>query len=397
MADLSLALKSQDGLQDAIDALERFKNQSPRTLYNKLRNAREKATFTLMMKLAPKELTAIRKEFFAREDQLCLEEFLYIIQLHLLKDMPNKEKFEFMSYMYELYKEVDVNGDGDMEWEEFTTFIVQKANQLNKNNKLSSLSTYYDSSEFLDPSALVRRKNEYSHMCMIPSMNYFAAIEEHKNGVYIFNAMNGKYSQTINTYSPPLCLCNIPEKNYLATSCSDMTILLNTTFDNIPSKQFQPVRIIPTIGSQMSMAWMSTNEILYSGSDNGDIYTWKLTEASPVDKLVSHKDMVMTLLALNTTNNLVSGSMDTTISVWDTYTNLELFKLRGHRKGIFGLSYNPDYRLLVSCGFDHDAMVWSPFVKSLVFRLKGHKASLIGCQCIENLSLIHISEPTRPY
>ena len=78
-----------------------------------------------MMKLAPSELSAIRKEFFARSDSLCLDEFLYIIQLHLLKDMPIKEKTEFMSYMYELYKEVDVNGDGDMEWEELTTFLVQ--------------------------------------------------------------------------------------------------------------------------------------------------------------------------------------------------------------------------------------------------------------------------------
>ena len=120
-------------LMEAIEAVERFQQLSPRTHYNnlrsdynKLRSAREKATFTLMMKLAPSELTAIRKEFFAREDSLQLNDFLYIIQLHLLKGMPKTEQKEFMSYMYELYKEVDVNGDGDMEWEELTTFIVQK-------------------------------------------------------------------------------------------------------------------------------------------------------------------------------------------------------------------------------------------------------------------------------
>jgi hypothetical protein len=104
------------GLQQAMDALDRFNQVSPRTYYNQLRSAREKATFTLMMKLAPAELLSLRKEFFAREDELNLEEFLYIIQLHLLRDMPVKEKKEFMSYMYELYKEVDVNGDGNMEW-----------------------------------------------------------------------------------------------------------------------------------------------------------------------------------------------------------------------------------------------------------------------------------------
>ena len=86
-------------LKEAMNALEKFHSDnqcSPRTHYNKLRSAREKATFTLMMKLAPDLLTSIRKEFFAREDSLQLNDFLYIIQLHLLKDMPETEKVEFM-------------------------------------------------------------------------------------------------------------------------------------------------------------------------------------------------------------------------------------------------------------------------------------------------------------
>ena len=90
---------NDSNLKEAINALEKFHHDnqfSPRTNYNKLRSAREKATFTLMMKLAPELLTSIRKEFFAREDSLQLNDFLYIIQLHLLKDMPETEKVEFM-------------------------------------------------------------------------------------------------------------------------------------------------------------------------------------------------------------------------------------------------------------------------------------------------------------
>lgn len=165
---------------------------------------------------------------------------------------------------------------------------------------------------------------------------------------------------------------------------TDARLLVSSTSDPIPAKQWQPLTVWPTVGSQMSLAWMPSNELLYSGSETGEIYAWKIQEQACQETLRSHKDMVLSLLALNTTNNLVSASMDATIAVWDTYTHMELFKLKGHRKGIFGLSYNPDYRLLVSCGFDHDAMVWSPFVKSLVFRLKGHHASLIGCQCVED-------------
>ena len=161
--------------------------------------------------------------------------------------------------MYELYKEVDVNGDGDMEWEELTTFIVQKANQLNKGNKLSSIATYYDSSEILSDACKKRQRNEYSHMVMIPTMNSFAAIEEHKNDIYIYQAVSGKLITEMKTYSPALCICDIPEKNMIATACADMTILVSSTIDPVPARQFQPLHVWPTVGSQMSLAWMPSN------------------------------------------------------------------------------------------------------------------------------------------
>jgi len=58
--------------------------EDPRTHYSNLRKAREAATFTLMRMMDPSALDAIRKEFFAREDSVGLEEFIYLIEKHLL-------------------------------------------------------------------------------------------------------------------------------------------------------------------------------------------------------------------------------------------------------------------------------------------------------------------------
>lgn len=98
-----------------------------RELYSKLRNEREKTTFSMMMKMNPEALTAVRKEFFMREDKVELPEFIYIIQKHLsggtsgidddLYTMQTNEKREFGLNMCELFKEIDVNGDGDLEWQ----------------------------------------------------------------------------------------------------------------------------------------------------------------------------------------------------------------------------------------------------------------------------------------
>lgn len=103
-------------------------NEDARELYSKLRNEREKSTFSMMMKMNPDALTNVRKEFFMREDAVKLEEFIYIIQKHLsvggngqidddVFNMQTAEKREFGMNMCELFKEIDVNGDGSLQWE----------------------------------------------------------------------------------------------------------------------------------------------------------------------------------------------------------------------------------------------------------------------------------------
>lgn len=117
--------KDERTLEEIIEATEKLKRVATREFYSKLRNEREKATFAMMMRMNPEALTAIRKEFFAREDSVSVEEFIYIINKHLIHTKNHSEGFaletaeqrEFGSNMYELFKDIDVNGDGDLEWQ----------------------------------------------------------------------------------------------------------------------------------------------------------------------------------------------------------------------------------------------------------------------------------------
>jgi hypothetical protein len=113
-------------LQALVDQVEARKRDA-RELYSKLRNERERVTFSMMMKMNPEALTAVRKEFFMREDKVKLHEFIYIIQKHLLvnggtqdEDLfgtQTTEQRTFAFNMCELFNEIDVNGDGDLEWQ----------------------------------------------------------------------------------------------------------------------------------------------------------------------------------------------------------------------------------------------------------------------------------------
>ena len=234
------------GLQAAIDAIEQLKQKDPTDYYANVRQGRERATFTLMLKMDPIALQAIRKEWYVREDEVALEEFIYIIDKHLLKasdtsSLSYKERRDFGSNMYEIFKEVDVNGDGHMEWEELTKFIIEKANQLNKSIKLASISKYQDTSEFLDTAAQTRHRNEYSQLYPIRHMNHFAALEDHCSAVHIFNGINGRYVSQIKTPSTPQAVTTIPERNLLACACADATIVTCSTDDPVPAKRYQVI------------------------------------------------------------------------------------------------------------------------------------------------------------
>lgn len=182
-------------LEESIAAVEKLQHLVKQEKYAELRNEREKATFSMMMKMNPEALTNIRKEFFAREDSITLDEFIYIIQKHLVNlheddefSMETPEQREFGINMFELFKDIDVNGDGQLEWQEFTSFTVEKANLLNKRAKLASIAHYYDSSDVLDASAQYRHRHDISRFVNLPSLGQFAMVEDHKNAVYLFNA-----------------------------------------------------------------------------------------------------------------------------------------------------------------------------------------------------------------
>ena len=386
--------KEEKELQAAIEAVEKLQRIHKMDEYSHIRSEREKATFMMMMKMNPLALTNIRKEFFAREDALTLDEFLFVINKHLINKngedtfvMETPEQREFGANMFELFKDIDINGDGDLEWQEFTSFVVEKANLLNKRQKLASLAHYYDSSSTLDPSADYRHRNDISRIINLPNLNQFAMLEDNKRSIFLFNSRLGKHVATVQTDAAPIAMTPLGSgdkgKNLVVASFSDMT-MASYNFESGPSTRYLPTSTWATPGVQMALAYLPANNLLYSGATNGDVYSWRPSDRRMISTLAGHTDICMSLCILKKLNYLASASLDKTISIWDSYTNERLLHLQGHRKGILDMSYSAEYRLLVSCGFEHDALVWSPFVKNLVYRLRGHHGALIGVKCVEN-------------
>ena len=80
----------------------------------------------------------------------------------------------------------------------------------------------------------------------------------------------------------------------------------------------------------------------------------------------------------------------------------------GHASAVHGVSLSPGNEFLLSCSRDATARVWSLELQTCLAAYRGHEAPVwdarwcdrghyFATASYDKLSLIHISEPTRPY
>ena len=117
--------------------------------------------------------------------------------------------------------------------------------------------------------------------------------------------------------------------------------------------------------------------------------------------LIGHDAAVNTLKFTPDKKILATGGDDNQILLWDVKKSLlldgevEPIRLLGHKGKIVDLEFSNDANILYSASWDGSIGVWNINDKKNIKFLKGHKGPVYSIQL--NLSLIHISEPTRPY
>ena len=86
----------------------------------------------IMMSLDTHNVSALRKEFEKRGDEgLTLTEFVHVMKHCLVSAdgangiLKGVDEKQLVCNLCELFAQIDINGDGTMEWDEFTSFIVE--------------------------------------------------------------------------------------------------------------------------------------------------------------------------------------------------------------------------------------------------------------------------------
>lgn len=254
----------------------------------------------LTLNFDPFTISILKNEFKERDEEMGKDDFITIIKDHLIHwqlDIPNREK-KLIRCLSLLFDDIDLNGNANMEWEEFTNYIIEKAAVLNTmKSKNEEIKNYHPCSIKVD-----KKFNTPVVKCLfIPMINKIAFFEEEGDVIYFADPETGavdknkslhvkitqetKKSEGVDlpNYSAEkamlLDMIFIEDKKYnlLVTSSNDGIIRMF----RYTSNGFQPAddsgqgdNQIVYDKAQVKIVWDHVDEILYSGQRDGIIKIW---------------------------------------------------------------------------------------------------------------------------
>lgn len=377
--------ESSDDDEDASTRLlRRHSYLSPRSQCATVKAYSQGLVHEIMKHLDNKCMDKLRSDFQRiGEGEVDLAQFVTIMKCHLPKMCEGD--------LCELFQEIDVNGDGTMEWNELTAFIVEKSTVFTTNHTSATLVE----DNFTVPFKYVpdlgdgrpTEENRVKQMLYVDELDTVAVLRNHSRTVHLYDAqdLTSSFGRLEGNKGIPICAEYItsPIKRgsrlipgFLATACSNSTICL---WDLAPGeRQFTVKSLWPTPHAQAALCWVDRYRMLFSASVMGLVHAWDVEARSERACIMNaHKDITSCLVHLDDLDCIASGGMDTMVYVWDLHVCAKRQRLAGHESGVYSAMYNKEHKLLVTGGIDHEAYVWTPFSPILTYKLKGHQDSLV--------------------
>jgi hypothetical protein len=108
-------------------------------------------TMDIMMMMDMAKVSALRREFQQKDRGLSIVEFVHVMVRFVQgterggeenSRLRNLSERQLIANLCELFAQIDINGDGSMEWEEFTSFIVETGLTV-KSHQPNSIQHYH--------------------------------------------------------------------------------------------------------------------------------------------------------------------------------------------------------------------------------------------------------------
>lgn len=280
-------------------------------------------------------------------DGLSMSEFLYVLDRCLGMWIINKT--DFFCQMIDMFRQVDVNGDESMEWEEFSTYLISMGVQTKNDPRFFSTNFMYTYTDGLDRT---------THLTPITRLQSFqdsavnrpvlCAIERGSQMVRVWKPVEkmnrlrlcaGRTFRHDTAFHPHAVLAAlyIPELDMLATTSTLKGTTFYITFFNAATSA-QLHRLV-TPNALSSLAWSAAMFLVCAAGQDGRAIrcycprNFVCKQQLPI-RMGAVSSMVSApghLIAL-----LLVGNTDGSLTVWDLKTNRELLdrEVFAHELGV---------------------------------------------------------------
>ena len=325
---------------------------------------------------------------------LTLDEFLRIM-LHFAEISTEKEKINYVEKLIDAFKQIDVNGDETLEWDEFSNYIVETGISKQKSNFVDVIRNYHLST------AIKKKKkhdNEIYKIFFFEPLKHLIVLENESKKILVYHYITAALVTSFVGHSGSVIAAEyLSGQNLVVTSGSDNCLMF---WD--PQHAYQLVNKIPTREIQLTLKWYKPQKLLITGGFDLVVNVYRNLEFTEVGKLKGvidlvslrrlHFEMITDLIVLNKQKLIAACDMRGLITLWYLQNFENKDKLQdpkyGHHRGVLSLAAIEEKNWLFSCGTEHFVMVWDLVVGKHVGMLQGHSQSLIGIKILHGTNQI---------
>jgi hypothetical protein len=162
---------------------------SPRTTYSNENDAEDIYFNDLTLNFDPITIKLVKKHFKERLGSLTRIDFISILKNHLLSwnpNLPERDKI-IKKLLNRLFSEIDLNDNGNLEWSEFTNYIIHNTNGIGNKNDTDSfrLRFYSKTKETIDQKDF---SENISYSFYIEKFNLIGIVEDGKSLIHFYDA-----------------------------------------------------------------------------------------------------------------------------------------------------------------------------------------------------------------
>jgi Ca2+-binding EF-hand superfamily protein len=315
--------------------------------------------------------------------------------------------------LQDMFSQIDFNGDGTVDWDEFTTFCIQMGLTANDTKGYASENVldkyvveYTEDGNVQDN--VIKSHSQLVLMKYIQPLNRIVTMLEKGETILMMNEqfkLHSVFDPGRLPHSDPqeklkiYDICYLASKDLFAYCASDHTIVIVKEQTSLNGKRisYSVQKKLLSNTLHLKLCWSDRCKTLCSVSSDNVVYGWDLDEQIPIFQVTRHKDTITDFLSIDSLELFITCSLDRRIVLWSQTSRRVKGVLLGHKRGIRFMSYARG--ALLSAGFECEAKTWDVSLREPTLILKGHRAPIaagkVMCsegESLENLRAITVDD-----